>query len=310
MQENDSELISNAIHHKHQGNYNEAFDLYDRAINLKGPELHRAYYNKGVLLEQFNKKQEAIECYEMATQLEPTYFHAWHDWGNLLCSFDEYGKAKEKFENAHKAAPNELYPKYGIAYTLNRLNGFQEALTLLDSLFDEVQGLDIDDKFYSLINRELGFALMNTNHIQDAYDHFNLALELNDKDYHSCYNIGFISDMFKEYDEALLFYERAIELDPKEAQAYQGKACTYIHTKKYKEALEFILEAIRLNPTNYQGYYNLACVYAGLGLEKETMDTIKKTIAMAPKQIGIENFILRDPDFSNFASKIAEMLSQ
>ena len=304
----DTELITNAIFQKNQGNYDEAEKFYNEAIALNGTNLHKAYYNKGVLLEVLNRLEEAQDCYTKASSLKPDYGIAWNNLGDLLCRRHSYERAKVVFEKAQTLMPNEFNPRIGLAFALNRLNDFSSSLNILKKLLEESPVQNLDNKSRSKIHNEMGLALMHTNSIAMAYLHFIKAFEFYKHDYQTCYNIAFIADMEKRYDVAIEFYDKAIALNPDEAKGHQGKACTLIHTGKYEEALDLIQKAIQLDPNNFEGYYNLACIYANLANEKEMFDAIEKTIDLAPPQINIGHHILNDPDFSKYRDKISPMV--
>ncbi|MEZ4811548.1 MAG: tetratricopeptide repeat protein [Allomuricauda sp.] len=305
----DTELITNAISQKNQGNYDGAEKFYNEAIALNGTSLHKAYYNKGVLLEILNRLEEAQDCYTKATSLKPDYGIAWNNLGDLLCRRHSYERAKVVFEKALTLMPNEFNPRIGLAYALNRLNDFNSSLNILKKLLEESTVQNLDNKSRSKIYSEMGLALMHTNNITMAQQHFTKAFELYGQDYQTCYNIAFIADVEKKYDVAIEFYDKAIALNPNEAKGHQGKACTLVHIGKYEEALDLIKKAIQLDSNNFEGYYNLACIYANLAKEKEMFDALEKTIDLAPPQINIGHHILNDPDFSNYRRKISLMIN-
>lgn len=301
MENKDSELVKSGIEHMRTGTFDLAEQFFNDAIALEGPYLHKAYYNKGVLChEHLNKMQEALNCYEKATSLKPDYGKAWTNLGEVLCHFHQYGEAKTVYLKALELMPEETLPLIGLAYALNRINDFSNSIDILTELLDE-EG--IIDEFLAKINSELGLALLQTNQAKKAHVHFKKAFELDEKDYQACYNIAFIEDAFKNYEEAHTFYDKAIALNTNEGKAYQGKACTFIHTKKYPEALDFITKAIDLSPENFEGYYNLACICSGMGKEPELLDAIEKTIRLAPVQIGIATHIMNDPDFLPYSKQ-------
>lgn len=306
MTNTDIELIEKGIQYMRAAEYDKAEQLFDDAIELQGANLARAYYNKGVLFHMhFNKKRESILYYENAISLNPNYGKSWYNLGDIYTEFNQYEKAKIMFQNAAKEMPEEIKPLISIAHVLNRMNDFSSAIYILKSLL-EIEKLD--DELLAKINSELGLALLQTSQVIMAYEHFKEAFLLNENDYQACYNIAYIADAFKRYDEAILFYGKAIILDVNEAKAYQGKACTYIHQKKYEKGLSLIEKAIELAPGNFEGYYNLASIYAGLNKEQELFNAIQKTIDLAPVQIGIATHIQNDPDFS-FYTKHPNFLS-
>ena len=304
----DSKLIQEAISQKNAGNFGQSEKLYSKAIELNGPNLHKAYYNKGNLFKELDKIEDALHCYQKATSIKPDYGMAWANLGDLLCKIHAYSEALQAFNNAQIVMPHEPNPKFGLAFALNKLSDFQASLNILKKLLDESETSDLDKTLLSKIHSETGVALMHTNHVPIANLHFEKAYELNQCDYQACYNIAFIADMQKKYDVAILFYDRAIVLTPNEAKGYQGKGCTLIHMGNFEEALGYIQKAIELNPNNFEGYYNLACAHSHLNNEKELLDAISKTLSLAPKQINIKHHILNDPDFSNYHDKISLMI--
>ncbi len=295
METQDLKLVNEGILQMKEGQYQKAESLFNKAIILEGQYLSKAYYNKGVLLQNhLNDIKEAMLCYIEATTLNPDYGYAWHNLGETLLHYNRYNDALQMFITAIETIPEDLNPRIGLAHTFNRLQEYESAIETLEPLLDQ-QG--IKDNHMAKIQSEYGLALLQTNRVPEAYDHFKKAFQLNENDYQVCYNIAFISDMFKNYAEALSFYDKAIAVNTNEAKGYQGKACTYIHMREYQEALPYIQKAIALSPKNFEGYYNLACIHAGLGEEEALLDAIKKTIELAPPQIGIEKHIQKDPDF-------------
>lgn len=67
------------------------------------------------------------------------------------------------------------------------------------------------------------------------------------------------------YEQALAEYSRAIELDPKLAQAYYGRGNVYYRQNDYKRALAEFDQAIELDPKYWAAYNERAKVYARLG---------------------------------------------
>jgi len=55
-----------------EGKYDEAIAEYNKAIELY-PEYSSAWNNKGVALEKLGRNEEALECYNKALQLDPSY---------------------------------------------------------------------------------------------------------------------------------------------------------------------------------------------------------------------------------------------
>jgi tetratricopeptide (TPR) repeat protein len=315
MSNQQGQLVDQGIHEKQKGNFDQAIELYDQAINM-GEEgyLSKAYYNKGVLLDQcLSKPKEALACYEQAISMDPEYQKAWHNIGHVLLNLNEYQEALYAFEESLALSPDDVFSLFNMAYALNRLTRQREALDILKLLEErEVKNGDVYNKLQSnlyVFFSELGNSYLAVNNIARAYEYFEKAFALldnafkkNEQEYAICYNIAFIADHFKDYDKALGFYDKAISINENEAKGYQGKACTYIHTKQFKDALILIEKAIALNPKNFEAYYNQACAYAGISDKKNMLMAVQKTIELAPQRIQIYNHIKNDPDFKEYVN--------
>ena len=66
------------------------------------------------------------------------------------------------------------------------------------------------------------------------------------------------------YQKAIENYTKAIEIDPKNAKAYNNRGNAYSRLRKYKEAIENYTKAIEIDPKNAKAYYNRGIAYKGL----------------------------------------------
>jgi len=69
----------------------EAITIYKKAI-ARAPQLGEPHHNLGLLLHKMNKIDEAMAEYEKAVELEPTYIHSHYMLAGLL---SERGKLEE-----------------------------------------------------------------------------------------------------------------------------------------------------------------------------------------------------------------------
>jgi hypothetical protein len=74
-----------------QGKAEEAISLYERIIEHR-PDIHHAWYNRGILLEQSGRIDEAIRSYEGAVIAKPNLFWAIH---NLAILNERLGRHRD-----------------------------------------------------------------------------------------------------------------------------------------------------------------------------------------------------------------------
>ena len=66
----------------------------------------------------------------------------------------------------------------------------------------------------------------------------------------------------KDYDSALLTYDKLLKLKPNDEEAQYMTGVIYITSKNYQKAIDHLEYQIEINPNNYHGYNNLAWLYA------------------------------------------------
>jgi tetratricopeptide (TPR) repeat protein len=99
-----------------------------------------------------------------------------------------------------------------------------------------------------------------------------------------------------DYENAVSFFNRTIELDPNMVDAYLFRGLAYRNLKKYKEAMEDYNKIISLEPNSAAAYNNRGVVYWKQGKFKEALADYNKTISLAPndyivyKNRGVVNF--------------------
>ncbi|CAD8045608.1 unnamed protein product [Paramecium primaurelia] len=79
--------------------YQEAIECYDKAISIN-PKNDLAWSNKGWALNSLNKYQEAIECYDKAISFNPKYDFAWNNKGYALHKLQKYYDAISCYDQA------------------------------------------------------------------------------------------------------------------------------------------------------------------------------------------------------------------
>nr|QNO55523.1 photosystem I assembly protein Ycf3 [Methanosarcinales archaeon ANME-1 ERB7] len=197
--------FNRAYDENQKGNRENAIEYYTRAIELN-PEYAKAYNNRGTVYGYIKEYEKAISDYNKAIELNPEYADAYNNRGNVYGYIKEYEKAISDFNKAI-----ELNPEYAIAYN-NRGN------------------------VYGYIKE-----------YEKAISDYNKAIELN-PEYATTYsNRGVAYYDIKEYEKAISDYNKAIELNPEYAIAYEDLSELYITTGNYKSALETITEALSLS---------------------------------------------------------------
>lgn len=111
--------------------YISALELIDQVIALT-PDNGIAHSNRGNILKELNRLEEALESLDKGIKLDPTYVEAYSNRGNVLQDLHRYDEAIEWYDRAIALQPNypEVYSNKGNALELLRRH--REAMECFD----------------------------------------------------------------------------------------------------------------------------------------------------------------------------------
>ncbi|CAH3162104.1 unnamed protein product [Pocillopora meandrina] len=85
------------------------------------------------------------------------------------------------------------------------------------------------------------------------------------------------------YSEALTFYCRSIELDPKAAAVYNNRALAEIKLGKFQEAVDDCDHVLSIEPKNVKAYLRRSIAHRGKGLNEEARKDLNQVLSIEPK---------------------------
>lgn len=98
------------------------------------------------------------------------------------------------------------------------------------------------------------------------------------------FNEGYGFYMAKKYQPAIEAYSKAIEVDPKYAAAYCGRAVAYADLGDYRRAIEDCGKAIKIKPKFAAAYYYRGKFYAILDDKKQATEDFKIAARLGEKE--------------------------
>ena len=97
-------------------------------------------------------------------------------------------------------------------------------------------------------------------------------------------NRGNIYKMLKQYDKALVDYEKAISINPKYLSPYSGKMSIYLMTTKFEDALAISGEILKLEPKLDNIYYQRGMIYSVKNDYDKALENYNLAIKYEPKR--------------------------
>ena len=245
------------------GNYEEAIQCYDRALEID-PKGADVWNNKGVAFKNLGHYDEAIKCYDRALKIDPKYARAWLNKSVALGNLGRYDEAIQCYDRALEVDPKDADAWYSKGVALNELGRYDEAVQCYD------HALKIDPKYAS--HRVIGDLRLQ-----------HRALEIDPKYAYAWHNKGVALKHLGRYDEAIACYDRALEVDPKHAHAWNSKGNALNDLGRYDEAIACYDRALEVDPKYASAWHNKGIALKNLGRYDEAIGCYDRALEVDPK---------------------------
>ena len=246
------------------GRAEESLSCYDRAMALD-PQYDEALINKGVALEFLGRREEAIECCDRMLQLNPRNHVAWSNKAGILMRLD---RLEESLACSNRAV--QLDPSYANAWsvkgcTLGQMGRFREAL----ACFEQAEKLGHPDA-PQLVAKAKADLEKRPGHSETPTPAMALFLEAQ-------------ADLKSgHYMEALRDFEKGLELEPENDQAWLSKGSVLLRLKREREALACFERVVAINPAEAKAWANLGLVWRSQGQLDKALASFDHAVALNP----------------------------
>ena len=121
----------------------------------------------------------------------------------------------------------------------------------------------------------------------DALVSINKANDLNPNNVKFLNELGYTYYLLKNKDDALIYYDKALVIDPKSLTALNGRADVSRKLKKdHAEAIVLYAKTLVINPKNIKANYWTGWCYNELGKYSDAIPYLKKVIEVDDKYVS------------------------
>lgn len=203
---NKKAYVALASTYAQQGEFDRAFEYTNKVLRMDA-RYRDAYILKGSTYLALGKRDLAKSSYETAIQQDAEFYEGYMALAYLY-SEDGDPVALEYFRTAATLKPSSTDAKYGVAYSYQQQEKFEEALASYRDLLQ--------------LNPEFHLALFNQAYI---------------KQFHQ-----------DQLDSAIYFYSSAIDLQPEFVKAWHNMGLCYVSKGDKTNALKCFGKALKYNP--------------------------------------------------------------
>src|SRR5262245_7919320 len=250
---------------------------------LRGGELAKAYYFRGVEYRDKGELDRAIADLGQAIRLDPKFALAYNNRGLAWDDKGEIDRAIADYNEAIRLDPQSALPYSNRGFIAHRKGDLDRAFADYD------EAIRLDSKFAQAYYRR-GLAWQDKGDLDRALADYTEALELNPLPKSTTHvNVyvdrGTIWRAKGDLDRAIADYNDAIRFDPKYARAWRarGDAWRAKGGANVDRALADYGEAIRLDPKDSSAYRSRGVTYLYSGDAAKALADVNQASELDPK---------------------------
>ena len=183
----------------------------------------------------------AIECFQKAIDLDPSFAKPWNNMGYAYDNLDDYNKAIECYQKAIEIDPKSANPWDNMGSSYKHLGNYDKAIECYQ------KAIDLDPKDATTWNN-MGLSYKKLKDYNKAIECYQKSIELEPEDATTWNNMGRSYDNLEDYNKAIECYQKAIELNPKYASPWNNMGYAYNSLGNYQKAVEAFRKAVDLDP--------------------------------------------------------------
>jgi superkiller protein 3 len=129
---------------------------------------------------------------------------------------------------------------------------------------------------------EIGIDLLNDDKINEAIEYFDKALEIDPKNIIAILSKADALQKLHHYDESLQYFDKALEIDPKNMEILKNKGFLLQRIGGAKQAIKYFDKALEIDPKNMEILKNKSFAYSELENFEEAIKSLDIVLAEDP----------------------------
>lgn len=188
----------------------------------------QTYFKQAQTHEKQGKWEQAITCYQRATEINPHSSAAYHYWGNALLNLERYSEAINIYRRSLEINPNFDWSYYNLGEALTRLGRWEDGIVVYQRALDLNPSLPAI--YQKLANAFYQRAMSDRSFLLEYYrqeiaakpldiQNYHRAIELQSQDAELYLGLGNALFAQEQLDEAMVAYQMALQIQPEHLEA-------------------------------------------------------------------------------------------
>ncbi len=253
--------------------------------------------------QQQERFDRAIEYFQKATYLAPQNVIYYNLWAQVYYMLRRYQDAEAILIKSAAIDPKFEQTQMLLGDTYGALGRAEEAARAHRAAI-LIAPESFADQFF---NQRVEFYKAHPAQFQEIVAAYRQALTEHSNDPKILRILGRLYSQLGDRDNALRFYQNALEMDPADAQTAIALGDEYVMLEDWASAAEAYRRALRIDPQNARAHSNLAYCYARMGRLEEAIQEDQIVLQIAPDDyISRRNLVLLYRDTGRVEQAIQE----
>lgn len=240
----------------------------------------KVFFELGYAFDKSGSKDSAVYYYNKCLSLKPDYSLAHKQLGYIQYQDEDYILALEHF-SAYESASKSPVTDYLYWYRKGFMNNALKKYS--DAKVALQKSLEFKQDYINTY-LELGFACKNLKQDDDAINYYKKAVEVDPKSHIPYNGIGEVyRDNKKDMTQAMYWYQKSLDINISERKANFGMGYCLNSLSRYSEAIPHLKKAIEMEATYTAAYVELGYSYYMTGNNADAMTNLNKAISLNPK---------------------------
>lgn len=285
--------------HKAKKEYDKAIEAFNKAVSLN-PKYDGNYDLLGIIYFELRDYEKSLQMHKKAVELKSNSAWYWNNYSLPLIELGRYDEAIDVLKNALKIMDFGMaHRNLGRVYMGKKM--YKEAeeefklindTEMLSYLYREMKHpqkqIEMLDK--TLRSQENAWAyvekariLKKDGNLDEALLGYQKAIEINPQYALAYHDMGQIYEIKGDIDKVAELYERAVQIDEKLSMANYDLGRIYnVERHDPYRALTYLKKSVDLDPNYADTYYQLARAYEDMGDRKNSIINLEKYLELAP----------------------------
>lgn len=232
---------------------------------------------KGYQFLKANNISEAKESFNKILTLDDNNNYALVGLGDSERKQNNFSEAIRYYNECLKFHPGNNYALFGLADCFKALNQYHKAIDIWE------QYLEHDDKNITVLTR-IADAYRKTHDFRKSKDLYLKVLEMEHDNAYALIGLGHLHYDFKEYHDALSYWKKMFDANKENVDIRILTSIGNCHRKlkTFSGGIYFFEKALEMDPKNFYALFGLADCYRGMNQQHRSIEYWNKILEIDP----------------------------